>query len=193
MNKWKAQLLAGGGGEPRVVPANATHPSPAGPSDDPRRVIVESMSLMTEGRDDIVLDLTGTTPYVPRLMVHTGDLSTLKESKMQLKENATFKLKITFRFVFMFTCHLLRTHCVLIIIAGSSTRLLLGFVTFRPTTARAFDVSVAAGLYLANAAVVPGAVNCMMGSYGPKAESQTAFTQIQEVSDQRPLSDLTSP
>jgi len=53
----------------------------AKPADDPRRVIVESMSLVVEGRDDTVLDLTGD----------------LKGFKMVVKEGAEYRIKIGFK------------------------------------------------------------------------------------------------
>jgi len=53
----------------------------AAPADDPRKVIVESMSLVVEGRDDIVLDLT-------------GDLSSMK---MVVKEGVEYRIRIGFK------------------------------------------------------------------------------------------------
>eukprot|EP00112_Aurelia_sp_Birch-Aquarium-sp1_P023665 Seg7121.1 transcript_id=Seg7121.1/GoldUCD/mRNA.D3Y31 product="Rho GDP-dissociation inhibitor 1" protein_id=Seg7121.1/GoldUCD/D3Y31 len=69
--RYKEALLAG-------VDPNAA------PKDDPRRVIVQSMTFMSEGRDDIVKDLT-------------GDLSTLKKETIIIKEGVEFKLKIIFK------------------------------------------------------------------------------------------------
>ena len=34
------------------------------PADDPRRVVVEKMAFVVEGRDDIELDLTGNSPLI---------------------------------------------------------------------------------------------------------------------------------
>jgi len=53
----------------------------AAPADDPRRVIVESMSFVVEGRDDVTMDLT-------------GDLKTLK---LVVKEGAEYKIRIGFK------------------------------------------------------------------------------------------------
>jgi len=54
----------------------------ASPEDDPRRVIVERMSLVVSDRDDVVLDLT-------------GDLKHLK--KMIVKEGTEYRIKIDFK------------------------------------------------------------------------------------------------
>jgi len=53
----------------------------ASPADDPRKVIVESMSFVVEGRDDEMMNLT-------------GDLKTLK---LVVKEGAEYKIKIGFK------------------------------------------------------------------------------------------------
>lgn len=53
----------------------------ASPADDPRRVIVEKMSLLVEGRKDMDFDLT-------------GDLS---ELSLIVKEGTEYKLKIWFK------------------------------------------------------------------------------------------------
>jgi len=53
----------------------------ASPADDPRKVIVESMSFVVEGRDDEVMNLT-------------GDLKTLK---LVVKEGTEYKIKIGFK------------------------------------------------------------------------------------------------
>jgi len=53
----------------------------AAPADDPRRVIVESMSFVVEGREDQVMDLTGD----------------LKAMKLVVKEGAEYKIKIGFK------------------------------------------------------------------------------------------------
>ena len=51
LNRWKQSLLAGS--------------APAAAGGDPRNVIVEKLIFVSDGRTDIVLDLTGT----PRLLV----------------------------------------------------------------------------------------------------------------------------
>jgi len=51
------------------------------PADDPRRVIVESMSFVVDGRDDVLMDLTGD----------------LKAMKLVVKEGAEYKIKIGFK------------------------------------------------------------------------------------------------
>ncbi|EDV27881.1 uncharacterized protein TRIADDRAFT_20518 [Trichoplax adhaerens] len=56
----------------------------AAPKDDPRRVIVEKMGLVVQGRDDIELDLT-------------GDLSELKEKTIVIKEGTEYRIKIFFK------------------------------------------------------------------------------------------------
>ena len=68
--KYKETLLAG-----RDANSN---------SDDPRRVIVERMVFLSEGRDDISLDLT-------------GDLTKLKNEPIIVKEGAEYRIKIVFR------------------------------------------------------------------------------------------------
>lgn len=69
--KYKETLLAG------VDPD-------AAPKDDPRRVVVQEMSFISSGREDITLDLT-------------GDLSKLKDKPVVVKEGVEFKLKIKFK------------------------------------------------------------------------------------------------
>jgi len=54
----------------------------ASPSDDPRKVIVEQMSFVVDGRDDIVFDLTG---------------DNLKTMKMVVKEGIEYKIKLGFK------------------------------------------------------------------------------------------------
>jgi len=54
----------------------------ANPADDPRRVIVERMSLVVGDRSDVMLDLT-------------GDIKNLK--KMIVKEGTEYKIKIDFK------------------------------------------------------------------------------------------------
>lgn len=69
--KYKQTLLAG-------VDPNAA------PKDDPRRVVVQEMAFLSEGREDIKFDLT-------------GDLEKLKEKVMVVKEGVEFRIKITFK------------------------------------------------------------------------------------------------
>lgn len=57
LNRWKAALLAGGSGWISPCMFLTLLASAGG---DPRKVIVEKMSFVTAGRDDIVLDLTST-------------------------------------------------------------------------------------------------------------------------------------
>jgi len=58
--------------------------SAASPKDDPRKVVVQKMIFVSEGRDDIVLDLS-------------GDISMLKKQKFTIKEGVEFRLKIIFK------------------------------------------------------------------------------------------------
>jgi len=58
-------------------------PAEAAPADDPRRVIVEKMVLISPGRDDLVFDLTS--------------LDTVKGEKHIIKEGISYKLKIVFK------------------------------------------------------------------------------------------------
>jgi len=58
--------------------------SAASPKDDPRKVVVQKMIFVSEGRDDIVLDLS-------------GDISMLKKQKITIKEGVEFRLKIIFK------------------------------------------------------------------------------------------------
>lgn len=51
---------------------------------DPRNVVVEKMIFCSEGRDDIELDLT-------------GDLNTLKDKPITIKEGCEYKLQIVFK------------------------------------------------------------------------------------------------
>ncbi|XP_070581401.1 rho GDP-dissociation inhibitor 1-like [Ptychodera flava] len=69
--KYKQALLAG-------MEAGTGDPS------DPRRVIVEKMSLVTEGREDVHVDLT-------------GDLTKLKSKPFVIKEGAEYKIRVTFK------------------------------------------------------------------------------------------------
>jgi len=54
----------------------------ASPEDDDRKVIVEQMSFVVDGRDDIVFDLTG---------------ENLKKMKMVVKEGAEYKIRLGFK------------------------------------------------------------------------------------------------
>lgn len=69
--KYKETLLAG------VDPA-------AAPKDDPRRVVVQKMTFVSEGRSDIEFDLT-------------GDLTKLKDKTITVKEGVEFRLRIVFK------------------------------------------------------------------------------------------------
>eukprot|EP01137_Pigoraptor_chileana_P006758 Opistho-2@51423 len=69
LNKWKQQLLKGAEGVD---------------NSDPRRVIVEKLSLVAEGRVDVDLDLT-------------GDLKKLKSTPFIIKEGSEYRIKVTFR------------------------------------------------------------------------------------------------
>jgi len=69
--KYKQALLAG------VDPA-------AAPKDDPRKVVVQKMIFLSEGREDISFDLT-------------GDISELKKKTIVIKEGVEYKLKIVFK------------------------------------------------------------------------------------------------
>lgn len=51
--------------------------------DDPRKVIVKRLALCVEGRDDVVLDLT-------------GDLSKLKKQTFTIKEGVSYRIRIDF-------------------------------------------------------------------------------------------------
>eukprot|EP00048_Salpingoeca_helianthica_P014330 m.221156 g.221156 ORF g.221156 m.221156 type:complete len:190 (-) comp15731_c0_seq1:107-676(-) len=116
LNRWKAQLLAG---------------ASAGNSSDPRKVIVEKMSFVTAGREDIALDLT-------------RDLSGLKDKPITIKEGSEYRLRITFKIQHEVVSGLKYVHTV----HRGPLRV---------------DKS-----------------NYMLGSYGPKAESQSAMTPLEE-------------
>ncbi|XP_039257317.1 rho GDP-dissociation inhibitor 1-like [Styela clava] len=51
---------------------------------DTRNIILQSLSVVVEGRDDISLDLT-------------GDLSKFKDSPITMKEGTTYRLKMSFK------------------------------------------------------------------------------------------------
>eukprot|EP00794_Sanderia_malayensis_P009334 gene9334-10319_t len=55
-----------------------------GPADDPRKVIVQKMIFVSEGREDISFDLT-------------GDLAALKKTTFVIKEGVEYRLKIIFK------------------------------------------------------------------------------------------------
>ncbi|XP_002731647.1 rho GDP-dissociation inhibitor 1-like [Saccoglossus kowalevskii] len=61
--------------------------------DDPRKVIVEKMCLVVEGRPDVELALT-------------GDLSVLKSSPFVIKEGTEYRIKILFRIQHEIVCGL---------------------------------------------------------------------------------------
>ncbi|KAG4090844.1 immunoglobulin E-set [Neocallimastix lanati (nom. inval.)] len=71
LNKWKESL-----GLKAVV----------GPSDDPRKVVVLSLAMVIDGRDDVVLDVSD-----------PAKIPTLKDNSIVIKEGVTYKLKITFK------------------------------------------------------------------------------------------------
>jgi hypothetical protein len=72
LRKYKASLLGS-------VSATETTFWP----DDPRRVIVKSIALVVEGREDVVLDLT-------------GDLEKLKSKSFCIKEGSNYRLRVNF-------------------------------------------------------------------------------------------------
>ncbi len=53
---------------------------------DPRTVIIRSLALEVEGRDDITIDLTA-----------KGALDKLKSTPFTIKEGARFRMKVQFR------------------------------------------------------------------------------------------------
>ncbi|KAJ3152360.1 hypothetical protein HDU86_005889 [Geranomyces michiganensis] len=58
----------------------------AGPSDDPRKVIVLSLGMESPGRPDAIVDLS--TPAA---------IAALKDQHMTIKEGAEYRLKVTFK------------------------------------------------------------------------------------------------
>ncbi|GBC00183.1 hypothetical protein RclHR1_03780012 [Rhizophagus clarus] len=70
--KWKASL--------------GLNASAAGPTDDPRRVVILQIALEVEGRDDVVLDLS--TPE---------KLENVKNTPFTIKEGVDYRLKVKFR------------------------------------------------------------------------------------------------
>lgn len=99
------------------------------PADDPRKVIVEKMSLVVAGRDDVVLDLT-------------GGLENLQ--KMVVREGTEYKIKIDFKIHHEIVCGLRYHHVI--------TR--KGINADKQTY--------------------------MVGSYGPKKESQWWLSPVDE-------------
>lgn len=119
LNRWKAKLLEG---------------ASTGDSSDPRHVIVEKMTFMSQDGHELELDLT-------------GDLDAIKAkgAAITIKEGCTFRIKITFRV----------QHDV---VSGL----------------RYIDAVHRKGIRVTKN-------NYMLGSYGPKAESQTAMTPWDEM------------
>jgi len=79
--KYKASLLGGGGsGGSGAAGESATAKFPS----DPRVVVMQSMSVLVEGRPPIVVDLSG------------ADLSTLKNNPYTLKEGVNFSIVLAF-------------------------------------------------------------------------------------------------
>ncbi|KAL1846283.1 rho GDP dissociation inhibitor [Paecilomyces lecythidis] len=73
LNRWKASLGLNTGNT--IADPN-----------DPRKCIIKSLALETEGRPDIVVDLTG-----------PGALDTLKDKPFTIKEGAKFRIKAVFQ------------------------------------------------------------------------------------------------
>lgn len=73
LNRWKASLGLNPG-------------EPLGDSNDARTCIIKSLSLQTEGRDDITLDLTG-----------PNALAELKNKPFAIKEGSKFYIKTVFQ------------------------------------------------------------------------------------------------
>jgi len=100
-------------------------------SSDSRRVVVQKMIFMSDGREDIEKDLT-------------GDLSTLKKETITIKEGVEYRLKIVFKVQHEIVSGLRYHHVV------SRKGLRVDKQSF------------------------------MVGSYGPKAESHTYVTPVEE-------------
>ncbi|KAF1990770.1 E set domain-containing protein [Aulographum hederae CBS 113979] len=73
LRKWKESLGIGSG-------KTISDPN------DPRKVIILSLALETEGRPDILIDLS-----------QPGAVESLKDKPFTIKEGATFRMKATFR------------------------------------------------------------------------------------------------
>jgi len=99
--------------------------------DASRNVIVQQMALVVDGRDDIVLDLT-------------GDLSALKNHTIVVKEGVEYRIRVTFRVQHE-------------IVSG---------LRYHHTVSRK-GISVDKQSY-------------MVGSYGPKSESQSYLCPVDE-------------
>ncbi|KAI8073852.1 immunoglobulin E-set [Gongronella butleri] len=74
LRKWKESL------------GLAADAAPAGPADDPRRVVVEQIALEVAGRPDVVVDLS--TPAA---------LESAKKSPFIIKEGVEYRMKVKFR------------------------------------------------------------------------------------------------
>ncbi|RWS04955.1 rho GDP-dissociation inhibitor 1-like protein [Dinothrombium tinctorium] len=72
LRKYKETLLGNAAKDVVIVDAN-----------NPKRVIVKTLALLVEGRDDIIIDLT-------------GDLSELKKTVFRVKEGIQYRVRIDF-------------------------------------------------------------------------------------------------
>lgn len=72
LNRWKASLGLGTG-------------TPIGDASDPRKCIIKSLALESEGREDITIDLSAPEA-----------VDTLKDKPFTIKEGSTFRIKATF-------------------------------------------------------------------------------------------------
>ncbi|KAI9270417.1 immunoglobulin E-set [Phascolomyces articulosus] len=71
LNKWKESLGLKGG---------------AGPSDDPRRVVVEYIALEVEGREDVKIDLS-----------NQAAIDSARSTPFTIKEGVEYRMKVKFR------------------------------------------------------------------------------------------------